>query len=56
MIGKVYKNLKRNFPPYRSGEYIKKQASEFADMITIQWLRFNNKQFLKNFLNVILKN
>lgn len=52
---KVHQKRKRNFPPSRSGKYIKKQASEFADMITIQWLRFNHKKFLKNFKNEIEK-
>ncbi|MDD5468007.1 MAG: hypothetical protein PHS96_09375 [Anaerolineales bacterium] len=39
--------LKRNFPPSKSGKYIKHQADEFAQLMVIQWLSFEHRKFLK---------
>lgn len=45
----VHKKLKPNFPPTKSGKYIKGQASDFADKITFQWLAATHIDFLEDF-------
>lgn len=45
----VHKKVKPNFPPTKSGEYIKGQASDFANKITFQWLLANHIEFLEDF-------
>ena len=44
---KQHANLKRNFPPVKSGKYDKSQADEFAQAMVLQWLAFDHRPFLK---------
>jgi len=41
--------LKNNFPPSKSGKYIREQAPEFADYIIMQWLADTHPDFLASF-------
>jgi len=43
------KNLKRNFPPSKSGKYSREQSDEFAQYQVIQWLSNYHKDFLDKF-------
>jgi hypothetical protein len=43
-------NLKRNFPPSKSGKYTREQADNFAHYQVIQWLSFDHKDFLEQFI------
>jgi hypothetical protein len=40
--------LRDNFPPARSGRYERHQASEFANLIAIQWLASSHTSFLRS--------
>ncbi|MFQ5789961.1 MAG: hypothetical protein ACE5IJ_11110 [Thermoplasmata archaeon] len=46
-------DLKANFPPSRSGRYIREQAAEFADAQVMQWLAGEHRDFLQQFGNNI---
>lgn len=39
--------LKSNFPPARAGKYEKRQAHDFADKLTFQWLTSSHPDFAK---------
>lgn len=39
--------LKSNFPPSKSGKYVRRQSDEFADIEVMQWLATCNRQFLE---------
>jgi len=41
-----HQQLKKNFPPSKTGKYEKEQASSFADSLVIQMLANINRQFL----------
>jgi len=49
----THSSYKQNFPPTRSGKYIRRQADEFAETIVLQWLSSTHYKFLKNFKNNI---
>jgi hypothetical protein len=47
--------MKGNFPPDKNGKYTRNQADEFANAITIQWLAYDYRDFLKSFKNRVEK-
>lgn len=42
-----HRRLKPNFPPAKSGKYVRSQAGEFADGLVLQWLTDDHRQFLE---------
>lgn len=46
-MGARHTELKSNFPPSKSGKYVRKQSDEFADIEVAQWLATHNRQFLE---------
>jgi len=46
-MGARHARLKGNFPPSKSGKYVRKQADEFADFQVMQWLVEDHREFLK---------
>jgi hypothetical protein len=45
----VHRSVKSNFPPSKSGNYTREQASEFAIFIVMQWLADTHRVFLASF-------
>lgn len=52
-IAERHTRLKNNFPPSKTGKYIREQADEFAWMQVMQWLAENHRDFLVGFKNNI---
>lgn len=46
-MGARHTELKNNFPPSKSGKYVRNQSDEFADIEVMQLLVTQNRQFLK---------
>jgi hypothetical protein len=46
-MGTRHAELKSNFPPSKSGKYVRSQSDEFADIEVMQWLVMHNRQFLE---------
>ena len=39
--------LKQNFPPSKSGKYVRGQSDQFADIQVMQWLVYDHRDFLE---------
>lgn len=46
-MGDRHAQLKSNFPPSKSGKYVKSQAEDFAEAQVIQWLAYDHREFLQ---------
>ena len=46
-MGDRHAQLKSNFPPSKSGKYVKSQAEDFAEAQVIQWLAYDHMEFLQ---------
>ena len=46
-MGARHAHLKGNFPPTKSGKYVRKQSNEFADIQVMQWLVGDHRGFLE---------
>lgn len=46
-MGARHAELKSNFPPSKSGKYVRRQSDEFADIEVMQWLAICNRRFLE---------
>lgn len=47
LMGERHAQLKSNFPPLRSGKYVRSQSDEFANIEVMQWLFSHHRQFLE---------
>jgi len=46
-MARQHSKFKPNYPPSKSGRYIKGQGQEFADIQVMQWLVYDHIEFLK---------
>lgn len=46
-MGARHAQLKGNFPPSKSGKYVRQQSDKFADIQVMQWLAWDHRGFLE---------